>query len=179
MNIFSYTFITFYYSGNPKDSWLCSLSHLLSLHRQPTSNCKNAATELLQGKPVNIHYSDLFMQVPVFNWFIFLCADGGQPHRETSVWDQREQVSKSVYLCMFMCCLTWHHFILSFKRCRTVPLIFFFTNRRLLEKSQRIEAILASLQASGAEPEQLTEVEEMITAPEKQQLDALRLHINK
>ncbi|XP_064862570.1 DNA-directed RNA polymerase III subunit RPC3-like [Oncorhynchus nerka] len=29
-------------------------------------------------------------------------------------------------------------------------------NKRLLEKSQRIEAILASLQASGAEPEQLT-----------------------
>lgn len=59
---------------------------------------------------------------------------------------------------------------------------FFFlclNNRRLLEKSQRIEAILASLQASGAEPEQLTEVEEMITAPEKQQLESLRLHINK
>ncbi|KAM9782667.1 DNA-directed RNA polymerase III subunit RPC3 [Neosynchiropus ocellatus] len=53
------------------------------------------------------------------------------------------------------------------------------SNKRLLEKSQRIEAILASLQASGAEPEQLTEVEEMITAPEKQQLDSLRLHINK
>ncbi|CAL1611071.1 unnamed protein product [Knipowitschia caucasica] len=52
-------------------------------------------------------------------------------------------------------------------------------SKRLLEKSQRIEAILASLQASGAEPEQLTEVEEMITAPEKQQLDALRLHVNK
>lgn len=52
-------------------------------------------------------------------------------------------------------------------------------DRRLLEKSQRIEAILASLQASGAEPEQLTEVEEMITAPERQQLDSLRLHINK
>uniref|UniRef100_A0A3P8S1T1 DNA-directed RNA polymerase III subunit RPC3 n=1 Tax=Amphiprion percula TaxID=161767 RepID=A0A3P8S1T1_AMPPE len=52
-------------------------------------------------------------------------------------------------------------------------------SKRLLEKSQRIEAILASLQASGAEPEQLTEVEEMITAPEKQQLDALKLHINK
>ncbi|XP_068425520.1 DNA-directed RNA polymerase III subunit RPC3 [Clinocottus analis] len=52
-------------------------------------------------------------------------------------------------------------------------------SKRLLEKSQRIEAILASLQASGAEPEQLTEVEEMITAPEKQQLDALRVHINK
>ncbi|KAM6910643.1 DNA-directed RNA polymerase III subunit RPC3 [Xenentodon cancila] len=52
-------------------------------------------------------------------------------------------------------------------------------SKRLLEKSQRIEAILASLQASGAEPEQLTEVEEMITAPEKLQLDNLRLHVNK
>ncbi|KAM4580747.1 DNA-directed RNA polymerase III subunit RPC3 [Odontesthes bonariensis] len=52
-------------------------------------------------------------------------------------------------------------------------------SKRLLEKSQRIEAILASLQASGAEPEQLTEVEEMITAPEKQQLDSLKLHVNK
>ncbi|KAG7237690.1 hypothetical protein INR49_032136 [Caranx melampygus] len=52
-------------------------------------------------------------------------------------------------------------------------------SKRLLEKSQRIEAILASLQASGAEPEQLTEVEEMITPPERQQLESLRLHINK
>ncbi|KAG9345417.1 hypothetical protein JZ751_009964 [Albula glossodonta] len=50
---------------------------------------------------------------------------------------------------------------------------------RLLEKSQRIEAILASLQATGAEPSQLTEVEEMITAPERQQLQALRHHVNK
>lgn len=58
-------------------------------------------------------------------------------------------------------------------------LVLCLINRRLLEKSQRIEAILASLQASGAEPEQLTEVEEMITAPERQQLDSLRLHINK
>ncbi|XP_036395532.1 DNA-directed RNA polymerase III subunit RPC3 [Megalops cyprinoides] len=52
-------------------------------------------------------------------------------------------------------------------------------NKRLLEKSQRIEAILASLQASGAETGQLTEVEEMITAPERQQLQALRNHVNK
>ncbi|XP_056142439.1 DNA-directed RNA polymerase III subunit RPC3 [Lampris incognitus] len=52
-------------------------------------------------------------------------------------------------------------------------------SKRLLEKSQRIEAILASLQASGAEPEQLSEVEEMITAPERQQLESLRHHINK
>lgn len=53
------------------------------------------------------------------------------------------------------------------------------TERRHLEKSQRIEAILASLQASGAETTQLAEVEEMITAPERQQLEALRHHINK
>uniref|UniRef100_A0A1A8FAT5 DNA-directed RNA polymerase III subunit RPC3 n=1 Tax=Nothobranchius korthausae TaxID=1143690 RepID=A0A1A8FAT5_9TELE len=52
-------------------------------------------------------------------------------------------------------------------------------SKRLLEKSQRIEAILASLQASGAEAEQLTEVEEMISAPEKQQLEVLKLHVNK
>ncbi|XP_059423533.1 DNA-directed RNA polymerase III subunit RPC3 [Carassius carassius] len=52
-------------------------------------------------------------------------------------------------------------------------------NKRLLEKSQRIEAILASLQATGAEADQLTEVEEMITAPERQQLESLRHHINK
>lgn len=52
-------------------------------------------------------------------------------------------------------------------------------NKRHLEKSQRIEAILASLQASGAETAQLAEVEEMITAPERQQLEALRHHINK
>lgn len=58
-------------------------------------------------------------------------------------------------------------------------LLFCSTDRRLLEKSQRIEAILASLQASGAEPEQLTEVEEMITVSERQQLEALRLHVNK
>lgn len=55
----------------------------------------------------------------------------------------------------------------------------FLIVRRLLEKSQRIEAILASLQASVAEPAQLAEVEEMITAPERQQLEALRHHINK
>ncbi|KAM9487973.1 DNA-directed RNA polymerase III subunit RPC3 [Clarias gariepinus] len=52
-------------------------------------------------------------------------------------------------------------------------------NKRHLEKSQRIEAILASLQATGAEAAQLAEVEEMITAPERQQLEALRHHINK
>uniref|UniRef100_A0A8C5EQ17 DNA-directed RNA polymerase III subunit RPC3 n=1 Tax=Gouania willdenowi TaxID=441366 RepID=A0A8C5EQ17_GOUWI len=52
-------------------------------------------------------------------------------------------------------------------------------SKRLLEKSQRIEAILASLQASGAEPEQLTEVEEMITPSEKQQLDSYATQLDE
>ncbi|NXQ97053.1 RPC3 polymerase, partial [Sagittarius serpentarius] len=44
-------------------------------------------------------------------------------------------------------------------------------NKRLLEKSQRVEAILASMQATGAEDAQLQEIEEMITVPERQQLE--------
>ncbi|XP_020665898.3 DNA-directed RNA polymerase III subunit RPC3 [Pogona vitticeps] len=52
-------------------------------------------------------------------------------------------------------------------------------NRRLLEKSQRVEAILASMQATGAEEAQLQEIEEMITAPERQQLDTLKHNVNK
>lgn len=51
--------------------------------------------------------------------------------------------------------------------------------RRLLEKSQRVEAILASMQATGAEPAQLQEIEEMITAPERQQLETLKRNVNK
>ncbi|XP_061462884.1 DNA-directed RNA polymerase III subunit RPC3 isoform X2 [Rhineura floridana] len=52
-------------------------------------------------------------------------------------------------------------------------------NRRLLEKSQRVEAILASMQATGAEEAQLQEIEEMITAPERQQLETLKHNVNK
>uniref|UniRef100_A0A0B8RPK6 DNA-directed RNA polymerase III subunit RPC3 n=1 Tax=Philothamnus irregularis TaxID=1899461 RepID=A0A0B8RPK6_9SAUR len=52
-------------------------------------------------------------------------------------------------------------------------------NRRLLEKSQRVEAILASVQATGAEQAQLQEIEEMITAPERQQLETLKHNVNK
>uniref|UniRef100_A0A0K8S1F2 DNA-directed RNA polymerase III subunit RPC3 n=1 Tax=Crotalus horridus TaxID=35024 RepID=A0A0K8S1F2_CROHD len=52
-------------------------------------------------------------------------------------------------------------------------------NRRLLEKSQRVEAILASVQATGAEEAQLQEIEEMITAPERQQLETLKHNVNK
>ncbi|NP_001086474.1 polymerase (RNA) III (DNA directed) polypeptide C (62kD) S homeolog isoform X1 [Xenopus laevis] len=52
-------------------------------------------------------------------------------------------------------------------------------NKRLLEKSQRIEAIIASMQATGAEEGQLQEIEEMITAPERQQLENLKRNVNK
>ncbi|NWI85956.1 RPC3 polymerase, partial [Pitta sordida] len=52
-------------------------------------------------------------------------------------------------------------------------------NKRLLEKSQRVEAILASMQATGAEAAQLQEVEEMITGPERQQLESLKRNVNK
>ncbi|NXB38402.1 RPC3 polymerase, partial [Eulacestoma nigropectus] len=52
-------------------------------------------------------------------------------------------------------------------------------NKRLLEKSQRVEAILASMQATGAEAAQLHEVEEMITGPERQQLETLKRNVNK
>ncbi|XP_064588486.1 DNA-directed RNA polymerase III subunit RPC3 isoform X1 [Zonotrichia leucophrys gambelii] len=52
-------------------------------------------------------------------------------------------------------------------------------NKRLLEKSQRVEAILASMQATGAEAAQLHEVEEMITGPERQQLESLKRSVNK
>ncbi|XP_055486540.1 DNA-directed RNA polymerase III subunit RPC3-like [Leucoraja erinacea] len=51
-------------------------------------------------------------------------------------------------------------------------------NKRLLEKSQRIEAIMASMQATGAEELQLQEIEEMITAPEQQQLESLKHNVN-
>lgn len=52
-------------------------------------------------------------------------------------------------------------------------------NKRLLEKSQRVEAIIASMQATGAEETQLQEIEEMITAPERQQLETLKRNVNK
>ncbi|NXT85823.1 RPC3 polymerase, partial [Zapornia atra] len=52
-------------------------------------------------------------------------------------------------------------------------------NKRLLEKAQRVEAILASMQATGAEDAQLQEIEEMITAPERQQLETLKRNVNK
>ena len=74
-------------------------------------------------------------------------------------------------------CTLQHFGPLCFTFCALNSLV--VDRRRHLEKSHRIEAILASLQASGADAAQLTEVEEMITPPERQQLEALRHHINK
>ncbi|XP_014664073.1 PREDICTED: DNA-directed RNA polymerase III subunit RPC3-like isoform X3 [Priapulus caudatus] len=42
--------------------------------------------------------------------------------------------------------------------------------KRLLEKQQRVEAIVASLKTSGSDEAQIREVEEMITPPERTQL---------
>ncbi|XP_004397368.1 PREDICTED: DNA-directed RNA polymerase III subunit RPC3-like [Odobenus rosmarus divergens] len=52
-------------------------------------------------------------------------------------------------------------------------------NKRLLEKSQRVEAIIASMQATGVEEVRLQEIEEMITAPKRQQLQTLKHNVNK
>jgi DNA-directed RNA polymerase III subunit RPC3 len=38
---------------------------------------------------------------------------------------------------------------------------------------------MASMQATGAEEVQLQEIEEMITAPERQQLETLKRNVNK
>lgn len=59
------------------------------------------------------------------------------------------------------------------------PSVLCLSDRRLLEKSQRVEAIMASMQATGAEEVQLQEIEEMITAPERQQLETLKRNVNK
>ena len=54
-----------------------------------------------------------------------------------------------------------------------------FYFRRLIEKSQRVEAIAASLQSHGADQAQTAEVEDMITPLEKNQLEKYRNKIGK
>ena len=51
--------------------------------------------------------------------------------------------------------------------------------RRLIEKQQRVIAIAASLEQSGADPEQKQEVEDMITPSERSQLDRVKHITNK
>ncbi|XP_033634407.1 DNA-directed RNA polymerase III subunit RPC3-like [Asterias rubens] len=52
-------------------------------------------------------------------------------------------------------------------------------NKRLIEKSQRVEAIAASLQNHGADQAQTAEVEDMITPLEKNQLEKYRNKMSK
>jgi len=52
-------------------------------------------------------------------------------------------------------------------------------SRRLLDKQQRVEAIAASLEQSGADPSQRDEVEEMITPSERAQLARVKHITNK
>ncbi|XP_030832771.1 DNA-directed RNA polymerase III subunit RPC3-like [Strongylocentrotus purpuratus] len=52
-------------------------------------------------------------------------------------------------------------------------------NKRLIEKEQKVEAITASMQGSGAEPAQLEEIEKTMTQLEKEQLQKYKGRIAK
>jgi len=52
-------------------------------------------------------------------------------------------------------------------------------NARLMDKYERIESIAASLKASGGTEEQLEEVEEMMTPPEKEAVKKIQLKLDK
>ncbi|XP_023238209.1 DNA-directed RNA polymerase III subunit RPC3-like isoform X2 [Centruroides sculpturatus] len=52
-------------------------------------------------------------------------------------------------------------------------------HKRLLEKKQRVEAITATLQQSGADSTQIQEVEDMISPPEHAQLERVKQNTNK
>merc|ERR1719186_1132701 len=52
-------------------------------------------------------------------------------------------------------------------------------NARLLDKHERIESIAASLKASGGTEEQLEEVAEMMTPPEKEAVKKIHLKLDK
>ena len=51
--------------------------------------------------------------------------------------------------------------------------------RRLLDKQQRLEAIVASLEQGGADSSQKAEIEEMITPSERAQLAKIKHMTNK
>lgn len=52
-------------------------------------------------------------------------------------------------------------------------------HKRLLEKKQRVDAIISTLQQSGADTTQIQEVEDMISPPEHAQLQKVKQHTNK
>ncbi|XP_046394930.1 DNA-directed RNA polymerase III subunit RPC3 [Ischnura elegans] len=52
-------------------------------------------------------------------------------------------------------------------------------NKRLIEKQQRIESIALSLKERGASEDQLAEIEDMLTPPERTVLEKVRVTMNK
>ncbi|KAJ9586990.1 hypothetical protein L9F63_019408 [Diploptera punctata] len=52
-------------------------------------------------------------------------------------------------------------------------------NRRMIEKQQRIESITLNMRVQGATPEQLAEIEEMLTPPEQALLEKVRTMISR
>ena len=58
-------------------------------------------------------------------------------------------------------------------------LILFSEYRRLIEKAKRVEAITKSLQSHGADATQTAEIEDMITGPEKLQLEKYKSKMSK
>ncbi len=52
-------------------------------------------------------------------------------------------------------------------------------NKRLLDKQSRVESILLNLRDQGANKEQLGEVDDMITPPEKALLARIHLSVDK
>ncbi|XP_056647996.1 DNA-directed RNA polymerase III subunit RPC3 isoform X1 [Diorhabda sublineata] len=54
-----------------------------------------------------------------------------------------------------------------------------FTNKRIIEKKQRVDTIALGMRAQGAEEEQLAEIEEMITPPEKEILEKIEKGMKK
>ncbi|KAG8237751.1 hypothetical protein J437_LFUL014294, partial [Ladona fulva] len=52
-------------------------------------------------------------------------------------------------------------------------------NKRLIEKQQRIESIALNLKEQGASEEQLAEIEEMLTPPERTVLEKVRVTMDK
>lgn len=60
-----------------------------------------------------------------------------------------------------------------------IVFIYFYIFRRLLDKQQRVEAIIASLDQSGVDETQKAEVEQTITPAERTQLAKVKHDINQ
>ncbi|KAL3265439.1 hypothetical protein HHI36_009642 [Cryptolaemus montrouzieri] len=54
-----------------------------------------------------------------------------------------------------------------------------FVNKRIIDKKQRVDTIAMGMQAQGATEEQLADIEEMITPPEKEMLDKIDKKMKK